>query len=48
VKPSKALPASLVQDAGAEEEEIVVPALAALSAPTTNGASEPTEQRPAQ
>jgi DNA recombination protein RmuC len=48
VKPSKALPAPLVQDAGANEEEIVVPALAALTASATNGSSDPAEHLPPQ
>ena len=49
VKPSKALPQPLVQDAGADEEEIVVPTLAAFSLPAgANGASEYPEQVPPQ
>ncbi|ABM97378.1 DNA recombination protein RmuC [Methylibium petroleiphilum] len=48
VRPSKALPAALVQDAGSDEEEIVVPALAALTAPTSSGVGEPPEPVVAQ
>jgi DNA recombination protein RmuC len=48
VRPGKALPAALVQDAGVDDEGIVVPTLAALTAPATMAASESAEQLPSR